>query len=296
MLVPNYKRINEKLRNLSGRNQPGAIFVDNLHCPYIQFEKKFVLPSTSLVEDDPQSLESFLDILIEHLPEALEGTSILPEPRPKRETGKLFFVRPILFGPNSFLYIFSTDMIYLGGARTEEIKKQSSQNRTTSVITDRIYFQVKFIQTSFTIQEGDDTVDFEAKRFSGGVFRVESERDEHKPIRKFSEIFDEVDFSDTEAKIREELEITPEIWRLGKIYSPIGIDYLSLAMRFLQPSLPKSFRSFRQFHSILTDTETGVSKDVLKEYHSFLSLFQAERTQSKSGNMLWKVNQVLTDE
>lgn len=102
-------------------------------------------------------------------------------------------------------------------------------------------------------------------------------------------------FSETESKIREELGISSEVWKLGRIYSPIGIDYLSLSLRFLIPSLPKTIQQFKNFYPILTETEAGIPEDTLKKYHEYLTSFEVERTQSKSGNILWKVIQKSSD-
>ncbi|EMJ88137.1 LIC_10030 family protein [Leptospira meyeri] len=295
MRIQDFKSINRILNETSAKNKPGEIYVDNLHIPYIQFPDRFVIPGTSVTQPEFGDIKDFVQTVLKYIPEAIEGTCLLPEPRPKRETGKLFFVRPMLFGSSRFLYVFSVDMLYLGGAKSEEIKKPGSQNMTPSIITDRLYFQTKIIHLHSTKEDGEDITDFEAKRFQGGVFRVESEKDDNKPIRRFSEIFDEIDFSETESKIREELGISSDVWKLGRIYTPIGIDYLSLSLRFLIPSLPKTIQQFRSFYPILTDTEAGIPEETLKKYHEYLSSFEVERTQSKSGNILWKVIQKSSD-
>ncbi|TGK50366.1 hypothetical protein EHQ16_06255 [Leptospira kanakyensis] len=295
MKVQDYQSINRILNETSGKNKPGEIFVDNLHSPYIQFSEKFLIPGTSSTQPEFGDIKNFVQTVLKYIPEAIEGTCLLPEPRPKRETGKLFFVRPMIFGSSRFLYVFSVDMLYLGGAGSDEIKKPGSQNMTPSILTDRLYFQVKIIHLHSTKEVGENVIDFQAKRFQGGIFRVESEKDDNKPIRRFSEIFDEIDFSETESTIREELGITPEVWKLGRIYSPIGIDYLSLSLRFLIPSLPKTIGQFRNFYPILTETEAGIPEETLNKYHEYLSSFEVERTQSKSGNILWKVIQKSSD-
>lgn len=194
MRIQDFKTINRILNETSGKNKPGEIYVDNLHTPYIQFPDRFVISGTSVTQPEFGDIKDFVQTVLKYIPEAIEGTCLLPEPRPKRETGKLFFVRPMLFGSSRFLYVFSVDMLYLGGAKSEEIKKPGSQNMTPSIITDRLYFQTKIIHIHSTKEDGEDITDFEAKRFQGGIFRVESEKDDNKPIRRFSEIFDEIDF------------------------------------------------------------------------------------------------------
>lgn len=289
MKVENFKSINNYLNNLPGKNKRGKLFIDNLHSPYIKFDEKYILPASYVTNPDENQILSFVKIVGEFLPEAVEGTCILPEPRPRRETNKLFFVRPMLFGHFQFMYIFSVDMQYLGGAKADEIKKPASQNLTPSVLTDRIYFQIKVVHLENVIQEGDHVLDFNARRFQGGEFRIESDREVGKPVRKFSEIFDEIDFSETENTIREELGITKEVWKLGRVYSPIGIDYLSLSMRFLNPSLADTVHLFHDFYPLLAQDNSVITGKTLELYHSYLSKHDVERTQSKSGNMLWKV-------
>ncbi|TGN10998.1 LIC_10030 family protein [Leptospira ilyithenensis] len=290
MLIKDFKSVNKMLNDISGKNHPGDIYVDNLHSPYIRFEETFVIPASSITHPEFSSVKDFVSILSKYLPEAIEGTCLLPEPRPKRETGKLFFVRPIVFSNKQFLYVFATDMQYLGGASGEEIKKPGAQNLTPSIITDRIYFQVKIFPIESLKEDGDHIIDFKSQRFQGGVFRVESDRTHDHPIRRFSEIFDEIDFSDIELKIREELGINSEVWQLGRVYSPIGIDYLALSLRFLTPSLPKIIKEFRNFYSVLDPGENGVQDGERTAYHFYLKQFAAERAQSRSGNMLWKIN------
>lgn len=290
MQIKDLKSLNKQLQNLEGKNKKGDVYVDNLHSPYIKFSEEFVLPSSSITKPEFPAVADFVQILIKFIPEAIEGTSLLPEARPKKETGKLFFVRPILFEDKKFMYVFSTDMQYLGGAKPEEIKKAAAQNLSPSVVSDRIYFQAKVFPVESYVEEGDQVSDFKSVRFQGGVFRVESDREAENKPRKFSEIFDELDFSDLESKIREELGINSEIWPMGRVYSPIGIDYLALSMRFLKPSLPKIMREFRKYYRILNPGAEGVAPEITKAYHQYLFKHETSRTISRSGNMLWKIH------
>ncbi len=290
MQIKDLKTLNKQLLDLEGKNKQGEIFVDNLHSPYIKFEEEFILPQSSITKPEFSAIVDYVQTLIKFLPEAIEGTSLLPEPRPKKDTGKLFFVRPILFEDKKFLYVFSTDLQYLGGANPNEIKKPASQNLVPSVVTDRIYFQAKVFPIESFVEENDFVSDFKSVRFQGGIFRIESGREADEKPTRFSEIFDELDFSDLESKIRAELGINSEIWPMGRVYSPIGIDYLSLSMRFLKPSLPKIIREFRKYYKILSPGEEGVAQEVTNAYHKYLFKHETSRTQSRSGNMLWKIH------
>lgn len=290
MQIKDIQSINKVLLDLEGKNKPGEIYVDNLHSPYIKFNEHYELPQSSITKPEFPAILEYVKILMKFLPEAIEGTSLLPEPRPKKETGKLFFVRPILFADRKFLYVFSTDMQYLGGAKPDEIKKSAAQNLTPSVLTDRIYFQSKIFPIESVVEEGDFVTDFKSVRFLGGIFRLDVDRNAESKPRRFSEIFDELDFSEMEAKIREELGINSEIWPMGRVYSPIGIDYLSLSLRFLKPSLPSIIREFRKYYSVLDPGEGGVSPETRNAFHQFLFKHETSRTQSRSGNMLWKIH------
>ncbi len=113
MKIQDYRSINRILGDSLGKNKVGEVFVDNLHSPYIQFSDRFTINGTSITQPEFGDIRDFVHTVIKFLPEAVEGTSLLPEPRPKRETGKLFFVRPMMFGSSQFLYVFSVDMLYL---------------------------------------------------------------------------------------------------------------------------------------------------------------------------------------
>jgi len=256
----------------------------------MEFSESFELPSSSLIEPEFEAKVQFVQILSNFLPRAIAGTALLPEPRPKKESQKLFFVRPILFSNKQMLYVFSTSYQYLGGASSEEILQPGTQDRTPRLKTNRIYYQIQIFPIQ-TVQEMQGFVtDFSPIRFRGGVFTWMAERDPGKPVKKFSEIFDEMDFSPLEASIREELKLDAKVWSLGKVYSPIGIDYLAFSLRFLDPHLPRLIQAMDQFYPVLEPGEDGVEVEALQSFHQYLARFQAERTLSKSGNMLWKIH------
>lgn len=288
--MKNYDEVNQSLVSLTGKNQPGKVFVDNLHSPFIQFSDSFLLPASSTIEPEFSAKVQFVQTLMHLLPEAINGTSLLPEPRPKKDVGKLFFVRPFLLQNKQFLYIFSTDFQYLGGSSPTEVREPATQNTTPCIETDRVYFQIKVIPVE-TMQEMQGVVqDFQPKRFRGGSFSWQTERDPNRAVRKFSEIFDEMDFSEIESKIRDEIGISAFNWTLGKIFQPIGIDYLSLCFRFLNPNLSKIIKDLKGFYEILEPSESGVPPRAISAYQAFLSRHQTERKLSKSGNICWKIN------
>ncbi len=282
--------INQALANLNGKNQPGTIYVDNLHTPYIRFSESFVLPASSTIEPEFSAKVQFVKTLFHFLPEAINGTSLLAEPRPKKDIGKLFFLRPILLQNKQFLYIFSSDFQYLGGSTPPEVREPATQNRTPAIETDRIYFQVKVIPIEPLPEMQGSVSDFQPLRFKGGIFNWKSEREPNRPVRRFSEIFDEMDFSEMESKIREELGMSPSNWAPGNIYQPIGIDYLSLSLRFLMPNLSKTVFELKNFYQILEPGDSGVPQKSIVSFQDYLSRHQTERTVSKSGNILWKIN------
>ncbi|GBF51311.1 hypothetical protein LPTSP4_28430 [Leptospira ryugenii] len=290
MIPKEFLQINKKLSDLDGKNKDGEIYVDNLHSPYIQFTETFTVPSSSLNRPEMSAVHQFIEILSHYIPEAIEGTSLLPEPRPKKETGKLFFARPIMFANKQFIYIFSTDMQYLGGALPNEIKKPAQQNQAPSFETDRIYFNAKIFPVESILINSDYVEDFNSHRFRGGVFRMEADRSADSKPQRFAEIFDELDFSDLEAKIRVELGITSEIWPMGRVFSPVGIDYLALSLRFLKPSLSKIIREFRSYYSILDPGQEGVDEKVVNAFHKYLFAHETTRLSSRSGNVRWKIH------
>jgi len=280
------------LAESSGTNKPTKIFVDNLHSPYALFDEEYILPGSSIHSPDYDSALLYLQKISEFIPEAVFGCHVLPEPRPKRDVGKLSLVKEIIFDNIKYLYILKFDIAHLGGAKKEDILKNPSQYHNASVRTNRIYFSIRIVPVAEIYCEKGQIIDFNVLNYDPSIFQTSTEKLADSARRIVSEIFDEIDFTFANTKIREQLQITLENWAPGKVYEPAVIEFLTISLRFLILSQKELFRDFETFHEIIGFIFSGEKippEKSVENYLHWLRTFQAERTVSLSGNMLWRI-------
>ncbi|MEI1277395.1 hypothetical protein V6Z05_03650 [Leptospira venezuelensis] len=313
MKLNEVKELNKLLKNHSnGRNKEYSVYVDNLHTSFIEFEEKFILPSTSVFEIEFSSAEDFLKSMLLFAPEFVADSLVLPEPRPKRDIDRLFLIKPFytdgeMFRENSpevwreklppFAIVTSFHLMHLGGAPKEDIYIPASQGKTMSVYTTRAYFSTRVIPLdSLTVLE-DAVIDFTAKKYQESDFMVQISTDTFEGVRHtYSEIFDEVDYSKQVSFIHESLGITSADWTLGKIFAPLAVEYLTLTARFLDPSLDKIAKDFNSFHQVvdllLRPGSMTLEESARNSFFAWLRSHKSERIISPSGNMAWKILRV----
>lgn len=285
------KEINFFLKNLNGKNSDFSIYVDNLHSPYILLKEEYTLPPISNMDLTKKDVLPLLEILSKYIPEAMSGCSVLPAQKPKRETGKVSLVKEISLRGHNYLYIFKIDAAYLGGSPRDKIKLAASQFSHPSISTDRIYFSTKVIPIKNVIRSDGEIIDFEVQPFDKGLFTAElEERLEDRP-RNFSELFDEIDYSPIMEPIKLNLKIMLPNWSLGKIYEPVYIEYMTLAIRFLSPSYASAVTHFSHFYEILeiVHLNSSISEINRRNFIYWLSKHSFERETSPSGNMRWQI-------
>lgn len=285
--------LNRYLSEIQGKNLPATLYIDNLLCPYLEFDEEYVLPACSSVDGiDYLTAVKFLRDVSGFIPELIGSMYVLPEPRPKKDIGKLFLIRELAsVNEQKFLWILALDVSYLGGVSNDKIITPSHQGRTTSISTNRIYFSSKIvpIESLFYkegIVQGFDTYEIKeiiSDRIIGGG--VDSR------IKPYSEIFDEADFSKQEKAILDIYNITDKCWKIGNIYQPIGIDYLSLSYRSLEIKSSRIDEVWRELGAIMWNPEfKKLNPSELEPLHRYLSTFQAQRELSPSGNLRWKIS------
>ena len=277
--------LNSFLKNLSGKNSSLSIYVDNLHSPFVLLPQEYTLPPISNMELSKQDIFSYLEIFSKFIPEAMSGCSVLPMQKPKRETGKISLVKEISIRGYNYLYIFKIDAAYLGGSKKDKIKIAASQLTHPAFETDRIYFSTRIIPIKNVIRADGEIIDFEVQPFDKGLFYSEVETESNDRPQKFSELFDEIDYSNILEPVKLSLKIFHPNWTLGKIYEPVFIEYLTLVIRFLSVSYSDIYSHFSHFYEILEVIHTGQSASDIayRNLHSF------ERGTSPSGNMRWKI-------
>lgn len=294
MNIAEVKEINAFLSNLgsTGREQREfPIYVDNVHFPYIELDSYYVLPAFTYPDSKPKEVLAFLAAVAEYIPGAIAGTQMLPIQKPKRESGKMSFVKIITINGFDYLYVFKIDASYLGGAHKGEVLAPATSTTSTSIRTNRIYFSARIVPLR-EIQTKDGQIgDFDTKHFKSGVFYKETDDSDKNKPKIFSELFDEVDYSAVVAPIKEMLGINLENWKLGKVYEPITIEYLSLSIRFLDTSYNRILKEFETFYQLAetVHTEEPIRTETLENYKIWLRKHDSDRNLSPAGNMRWKI-------
>ena len=160
-----------------------------------------------------------------------------------------------------------------------------------AIETDRIYFSTRIIPIKNVIRADGEIIDFEVQTFDKGLFFSETEAVNTDRPRNYSELFDEIDYSHIMEPIKQSLKISQPHWTLGKIYEPVYIEYLTLAIRFLSVSYEKVLSHFSHFYEILEiiHGDGAISEITKRNFVFWLSKHSFERGTSPSGNMRWKI-------
>lgn len=289
--VNDLKEMNSFLKYLNIKNSPFELYVDNLHTPYILLSKNYILPPISNMNLTKQDIFTLIKILSEFIPEAITGCSILPIQKPKREIGKISFIKEFSFGGYKYLYVFKVDASYLGGSQKEKMKSSATQLTHPAIETDRIYFTARIIPIKNVILDDGEIIDFEVKTFDKGIFYSDVDEDIRNKPQNFSELFDEIDYSQIIEPIKISLKIVHPNWVLGKIFEPVYIEYLTLAIRFLSGSYTEIYNYFSHFHELLEVIHSGktISEITLRNFIFWMHSHNFERSTSPSGNIRWKI-------
>ncbi len=265
-----------------------STFVDNMHFPYITVPKKYILPSVPILGVEETSARQFLLATREFFPEKLKEFTVLnPVLQNKRERSKLSLVKILNINNFNYLVKLTFEILYLGGASKDEIINLGNQSFSSSVFTDRIYFNFKiFLLDSFLIKH-NQLIEFKLSSFSESIYKKLTEI----VGKKFhSELFDEIDYTHILEPIYTKLELL-KFWKLGKVYQPLQIENHSLSICFLNFNIQENINNFISFHTILNDLTNNkdLNSNTLKNFYNWLEKFSFQRITSKSGNIAWKI-------
>jgi len=183
----------------SGKHYP--VFVDNLHTSFIQLDNSYRLPSTSVFSVDFAAARDYVSMLAEVIPQAVSGSYILQNHRPKRETGKITLFKDFDFNGAKYLYVNSFHVAYLGGASADSIVLSPIQERTAAVKTERIYFSSRIVPLDEIEYFGGVPTDFKTRQYDESKVMV-STSVKNPRKESISELFDEVDYSDIIRSLR----------------------------------------------------------------------------------------------
>lgn len=302
-------QINDRLANISStyktrdilfNKEKHSIYVDNLHCAYLELGKTYVLPSCSSMNGPNYiSVQEYLDQILPLAPMLFDSMQLLPEPRPKKEIGKIFLTKEIpSVGSQKFILVLSIDFFYLGGAKPSEILQKSTQELTSSVKSSRIYFKISIVPVQEIFYKRGRIVGFDTLEMKELLEFKQSNEAGSSRILPITVMFDDIDFQAQESLLQKALNIQDSNWKLGKIYTLAGMDFLSFSLRFLIPDISFIEKKWSEIGpeiwnritSLERYIDTNSSDQDLKKFHSFLRQHRAESEMSASGNLCWKID------
>ncbi|NCN11319.1 MAG: hypothetical protein GW938_15890 [Leptospira sp.] len=310
-------QINDRLIHLKSHNQQSnelssnsntstsvgtvqTVYIDNLHSAYLELGDFFNLPSCSSMNGpDYHSVQEYLDQVLPLAPKLFEGLHLLPEPRPKKEIGKIIFVKEMpSVGNQKFLLVLSIDFFYLGGAKACEVIQKSTQELTSSIKASRIYFKISIVPVEEIITKRNRIVGFNTFEMKELLNWKQTNEGSSTRILPITVMFDDIDFQEQEKLLQKVLNINDSIWKLGKIYTTTGMDFLSFSLRFLTPDISLIEEQWAEFGSSvwnrissLENYIDGKSEDKdIQEFHRFLEKHEVESQMSASGNLRWKID------
>ncbi|MDH5656079.1 MAG: hypothetical protein OEZ34_09240 [Spirochaetia bacterium] len=258
-------------------------------------KQKILWPSVHINHILPEERKIITEILLENIPTFITGCSILPEPRPRKDSNQIHYVRSYHENGSDYIYIFKVSCEYMGGADSSEIKIEGRQGIAPSFKTNRIYFSSLLIPVSEIARDNKGYINnFTPVQIKDAIFKVSSD----DVIRDFRStvLFDEIDFSEVNNKITVHFEFNSS-WKHNKLFYPFVIDYLSLCMNLIHPDknavdlyagiFDRCFMNFMSGED--SGTMSAEDKNFLKRYYND---WYFERIFSRSGNPHWLVKKV----
>lgn len=268
-----------------------SVVIDTMRHPYAQLSQTVVWPAVTVTGIEPVQQERVANVLAQQLPGFVQGCNLLPEPRPRRESHQVQFVRLHEFEDQRFLYIFRVSAGYMGGAANTEIVAGARQGISPSFQTDKVYFSARLLPVREVRVASYGIVDFEAHQLADAEFLFR-ERTEGQTLEVFTtSLFDEIDFGKLEQSFLEQFSFGTE-WTGGKTFRPFVIDYLTLALNLVVPEpglveqigphFARAFAALRKEGTLATLPES--EKQFWRKY---FAAWAYENRFSRGGNPQW---------
>ena len=289
------QHINKIISNSSkDRKNKIRLGIDTFHHTYVMLQESFLWPSVHTGMIRPDEKLQITEIILKYIPSFIEGCSVLPEPRPRKDSTQVHYVRSYNFNSKEYIYIFKVSSDYMGGAETNEIVIKGRQGVTPSFYTNRIYFSALLVPVSEIMKDSHGAItDFRPIQIKDAIFKVSSD----DVIRDFRStvLFDEIDFSEVNQKITNHFNVNSS-WKHNNLFFPLIIDYLSLCMNIMIPfksavdcKAPIFSRLFENF--IKQENVSTLNSDDRNFLDKYFTGWKFERILSRSGNPHW----IITD-
>lgn len=278
------------LRNLDSKQKKFPIYIDNLHTPFILLDEDYLMPQVSNYILQEDEILKLIQLYSKFLPNTLKDLNFILNPISTKEHSKLIFAKEFSSRGNKFVYQFSIEIKYLGGADSTKISKQATQEFFPSYFTDRIYFQSRIIPVSEITYIENQIVNFNPIKLNQVINYIHSDFFEKDKPEFFSEMFDEQNYKPILEPLFEKLKVST-FWKLGKIYEPLGIEYLSFVLNLISVSSEKNIIEFQKFSALFTNILgfEKLNQDSIYLFQNWLEKFDFKRRTSPSGNICWEI-------
>lgn len=246
-------------------------------------------PSLSVLEAEAESSEQILKQLMNRIPGLLRGGHVLPQARPRRDEPNLHIVKKYTYEDSLYLLKIKILMTYMGGAMPGEIQEGSVQDRNPAFRSDRVYFQCRlFPVKEVELLEGA-IVDFEPEYYGPASGMKNTVGEAHQTARWNVMLFDEMDFSDLEQQLRE--QISGKDWRPGRLFNPFVIDHGTINwnafhLKDVEDLLPQFHRLWHHFRM-----GDAIPHEDQRFWDDYYESWKYRRFLSRGGNPHWEIEQ-----
>lgn len=289
MELKDVQRLNEILQGQGSESVSSRLCVDTFRTPYLLWERPMSFPSLSVLHAEPESSARVLRQIVERSPELLGGGQVLPEARPRRDEPNLHIVRAYSCEEQQYLLKVKLLMTYMGGAAPSEIEDRTVQNRNPAFQSDRVYFQARLFPVKEIERHEGQIVDFEPEPYGPASGMKSMAGETHQTARWNVMLFDEMDFSELEAKIRTRVSAAP--WKPGRLFNPFIIDHGTIAWnvfhaRNLEGYIPVFHRLWHHFaHG------QELPHEDQRFWDQYFQSWKYSRFLSRGGNPHWEIEE-----
>ncbi len=285
-------RMNQRLAGLSS-GASVEVGVDTMRHPYARLRSRIAWPPVTVTGILPEEQEAVVALVAEHLPSFAVDCHVLPETRPRRNTNEVQLVRLHRFGSVDFLYMLRISAEYMGGADSQEVYESARQGRSPGFYTDRIYFRARLFPVR-RVELADSAIhDFDAYSIQDANFLVRDTRDPELRALFATALFDQIDFGPVEARFQDLFSFGAE-WRAGRIFQPMVIEQLTLALNLLVPEVDLVSHAGAHFARAFGEMAEGREVSGLSDgeqafWKAYYGAWDFRNEASRAGNPQWRL-------
>ena len=288
-----YARVNQDLADLVAGRVP-EVRVDTMRHPYALLPGPVAWPAVTVTGILPEEQTRVAEVLATALPGFVKGCHLLPEPRPRRDSNQVQLVRPYRFVNTDYLYMIRISAEYMGGAGNPEVLEPARQGRSPSFLTDRIYFHARLFPVRSIARKDFGICDFEAFTIHDAHFLVRAKGGEEGARSIFTTaLFDQIDFGPVEDRFMD-LFSFGSAWKGGRVFRPLVIDHLTLALNLLVPDIALVEDLAPRFADAFARLVSSGHLDDLSEperdfWRAYYGAWAFENDFSRGGNPQWRL-------